>query len=144
MLAILGMAVVFNSLVLLLNAIMQAHGDVTTPVINMLIGGIVKIIVNYILVAQHHRRADRNARLLHRDYRARSCFDAPPHFRAPDNLQKRRPATDRLGAHGRSNVPRVPGALFPAWLMEAFLPCEPCVRGGFVRGSGRCAAVRDV
>ena len=28
--------------------------------------------------------------------------------------------------------------------MEAFLPCEPCVRGGFVRGSGRCAAVRDV
>ena len=31
---------------------MQAHGDVTTPVINMLIGGIVKIIVNYILVGQ--------------------------------------------------------------------------------------------
>ena len=52
MLAILGLAVVFNSLVLLLNAIMQAHGDVTTPVINMLIGGIVKIIVNYILVGQ--------------------------------------------------------------------------------------------
>ena len=52
MMAILGLAVVFNSLVLLLNAIMQAHGDVTTPVINMLIGGIVKIIVNYILVGQ--------------------------------------------------------------------------------------------
>lgn len=51
MLAILGIAVIFNSLVLLLNAIMQAHGDVTTPVINMLIGGVVKIIVNYILVA---------------------------------------------------------------------------------------------
>ena len=52
MLAILGLAVIFNSLVLLLNAIMQAHGDVITPVINMLIGGIVKIIVNYILVGQ--------------------------------------------------------------------------------------------
>lgn len=50
MLAILGLAVIFNSLVLLLNAIMQAHGDVVTPVINMLIGGIIKIIVNYILV----------------------------------------------------------------------------------------------
>ena len=52
MLAILGLAVVFNSLVLLLNAIMQASGDVVTPVINMLIGGIVKIVVNYILVGQ--------------------------------------------------------------------------------------------
>ena len=50
MMAILGLAVIFNSLVLLLNAIMQAHGDVTTPVVNMLLGGIVKIIVNYILV----------------------------------------------------------------------------------------------
>lgn len=49
-LAILGIAVIFNSLVLVTNAIMQAHGDVMTPVINMLIGGVVKIIVNYILV----------------------------------------------------------------------------------------------
>ncbi len=30
---------------------MQAHGDVTTPVVNMLIGGVVKVIVNYFLVA---------------------------------------------------------------------------------------------
>lgn len=49
-LAYLGIAVIFNSTVLLFNAIMQAHGDVTTPVINMLIGGVVKVIVNYILV----------------------------------------------------------------------------------------------
>ena len=42
---------IFNSTVLLFNAIMQAHGDVTTPVINMLIGGVVKVIVNYVLVA---------------------------------------------------------------------------------------------
>ena len=52
MLAILGLTVIFNSLVLLLNAIMQAHGDVVTPVVNMLIGGIINIIVNYILVGQ--------------------------------------------------------------------------------------------
>ena len=52
MLAILGLTVIFNSLVLLLNAIMQAHGDVVTPVVNMLIGGIIKIIVNYILGGQ--------------------------------------------------------------------------------------------
>ena len=49
-LAILGVAVVFNSLVLVTNAIMQAHGDVKTPVINMIIGGVVKVIINYILV----------------------------------------------------------------------------------------------
>jgi stage V sporulation protein B len=46
----LGIAVIFNSTVLLFNAIMQAHGDVTTPVINMIIGGIVKVIVNFVLV----------------------------------------------------------------------------------------------
>ena len=51
-LAVLGAAVVFNSLVLLTNAIMQAHGFVSLPVINMLIGGIVKVIVNYILVGR--------------------------------------------------------------------------------------------
>ena len=51
-LAILGVTVIFNSLVLLTNAIMQAHGYVTLPVINMLIGGVVKIIVNYILIAR--------------------------------------------------------------------------------------------
>ena len=49
-LSVLGIAVIFNSFVLLLNAIMQAHGDVTTPVINMLMGGIIKIIVNFFLV----------------------------------------------------------------------------------------------
>ena len=46
----LGAAVIFNSLVLVTNAMMQAHGDVTTPVINMIIGGVVKVIANYFLV----------------------------------------------------------------------------------------------
>ena len=51
-LSVLGIAVVFNSLVLLTNAIMQAHGFVMLPVINMFIGGIVKVIVNYVLVGR--------------------------------------------------------------------------------------------
>lgn len=49
-LAVLGVCVVFNSIVLVTNGIMQTHGDVTIPVIHMMIGGIVKIIVNFILV----------------------------------------------------------------------------------------------
>lgn len=51
LLAVLGPCVVFNSIVLLTNSIMQAHGHVYLPVINMFVGGIVKIIVNYILVS---------------------------------------------------------------------------------------------
>ena len=50
LLAILGVGVFFNSFVLLMNAIMQAHGYVYIPVVNMIIGGIAKIIVNYVLV----------------------------------------------------------------------------------------------
>lgn len=48
--AIFGVTVLFNSLILVTNAMMQAHGDVATPVIHMILGGVVKIIVNYILV----------------------------------------------------------------------------------------------
>lgn len=50
LLAILSVAVIFNGLVLLLNAIMQAHGFVILPVINMMVGGVVKLIINFILV----------------------------------------------------------------------------------------------
>ena len=50
LLSILGVAVILNSFVLVVNAIMQAHGYVYLPVINMLIGGIVKIIVNFFLI----------------------------------------------------------------------------------------------
>ncbi|MFI3312525.1 MAG: polysaccharide biosynthesis protein [Eubacteriales bacterium] len=49
-LTIFGCGVIFNCMVLLTNAIMQAHGNVTTPLINMLLGGIVKVIVNFVLV----------------------------------------------------------------------------------------------
>ncbi len=51
LMAILGVTVIFNSLILVTNAIMQAHGDVVTPVVNMIIGGVIKVIVNYLLVA---------------------------------------------------------------------------------------------
>ncbi|MDK2801582.1 MAG: stage sporulation protein [Clostridiales bacterium] len=50
LLNILGIAVLFVSLVLVTNAILQATGKPMVPVRNMLIGGIVKIITNYILV----------------------------------------------------------------------------------------------
>lgn len=50
LMAILGVAVVFNSIVLMTDAIMQAHNHAVIPVINTLIGGVVKVIVNYILV----------------------------------------------------------------------------------------------
>ena len=46
---VLGICVIFNALVLLTNAIMQAHGHVNLPVINMFIGGIVKLVAIYIL-----------------------------------------------------------------------------------------------
>ncbi len=81
-LAYLGIAVIFNSTVLLFNAIMQAHGDVTTPVVNMLIGGVVKVVVNYILVAirpQYHRRGHRHHRLLCDHHRARPHLPCAGH-----------------------------------------------------------------
>ncbi len=50
LLSILGIAVVFVSIVLVTNAILQASGRVMVPVKNMLIGGVVKVVINYFLV----------------------------------------------------------------------------------------------
>jgi len=50
-LSILACAIVFVSLVLVTNAILQATGKAMIPVRNMIIGGIVKVIINYFLVA---------------------------------------------------------------------------------------------
>lgn len=47
---ILAFCVFFNSFVLVMNAILQAHGFVYIPVINMVVGGIAKILINFILV----------------------------------------------------------------------------------------------
>ncbi len=50
LLAILGIASIFVCLMLLANSILQAHGLVNIPIITMLIGGVVKIVTNWILV----------------------------------------------------------------------------------------------
>ena len=49
LMAILGCCIAFNAVVLVTTAIMQAHGYVTRPVVNMFIGGIVKLVAIYIL-----------------------------------------------------------------------------------------------
>lgn len=49
LMTVLGVCIVFNALVLLTNAIMQAHGHVNLPVINMFIGGAVKLAAVFIL-----------------------------------------------------------------------------------------------
>lgn len=51
MLAILGYAVIFVSLVSVSTAMLQATGHVMIPVRNMAIGGVVKIVTNYIMIA---------------------------------------------------------------------------------------------
>jgi len=53
-LSVLGYAIVFVSLVMVTNAILQSIGREMVPVINMIIGGIVKIVVNYVLVRNPH------------------------------------------------------------------------------------------
>ncbi len=50
LLSMLGLASVFVSLQLLCNSILQAHGMVNWPIVAVVIGGVVKLIVNYALV----------------------------------------------------------------------------------------------
>ena len=49
LMAILGICIVFNAIVLLTNAIMQAHGHVYLPVVNMFVGGVLKLVIVFIL-----------------------------------------------------------------------------------------------
>ncbi len=49
LMAVLGVCILFNATVLLTNAIMQSHGHVNLPVVNMFIGGIVKLVAIYVL-----------------------------------------------------------------------------------------------
>ena len=49
LMAILGFSIMFNALVLVTTAIMQAHGHAGRPVINMLIGGLLKLAAVFIL-----------------------------------------------------------------------------------------------
>ncbi len=54
LMAVLGVCILFNSMVLLTTAIMQAHGHVNIPVVNMFIGGFIKLFAVYILTSNPH------------------------------------------------------------------------------------------
>lgn len=54
LMSIMGLCIIFNSVVLLTNAIMQAHGHANLPVMNMFIGGILKLIAVFVLTANSH------------------------------------------------------------------------------------------
>ncbi|MBE6941128.1 MAG: polysaccharide biosynthesis protein [Ruminococcaceae bacterium] len=49
LMSVLGVCIVFNSMVLLTTAIMQAHGHEKLPVVNMFVGGFVKLAAVFIL-----------------------------------------------------------------------------------------------
>ena len=49
-LALLGIAVIFNCMVTVTNAILQAHGKVNVPIYTTLVGGIVNIVTDYVLI----------------------------------------------------------------------------------------------
>ena len=49
LMTVLGFTIIFNALVLVSTAIMQAHGHAGRPVINMLIGGVVNLVAVYVL-----------------------------------------------------------------------------------------------
>ena len=51
---VLGICIIFNAIVLLTNAMMQAHGHAVTPVINMFAGGILKLAAVYILTGNRN------------------------------------------------------------------------------------------
>jgi len=49
----LGIASIFVCIMLLCNSILQAHGIVSLPMVTVAVGGVVKIVVNYILVGNY-------------------------------------------------------------------------------------------
>ncbi len=54
LMTVLGLSVIFNAIVLVTTAIMQAHGFVNRPVINMFLGGVLKLVTVYILTGNPH------------------------------------------------------------------------------------------
>ena len=49
LMTVLGISIMFNALVLVTTAFMQAHGHVNRPVVNMFIGGLVKLVAVFVL-----------------------------------------------------------------------------------------------
>ena len=54
LMTVLGFSIIFNAVVLVTTAIMQAHGHVNRPVVNMFIGGILKLVAVYVLTGNAH------------------------------------------------------------------------------------------
>ena len=54
LMAVLGFSIIFNAIVLVTTAIMQAHGHVNRPVVNMFIGGLLKLVAVYILTGNRN------------------------------------------------------------------------------------------
>ena len=52
LLALLGLASIFVCMVLMENAVLQATGHELLPMISMIVGGVVKVVINYFLVAE--------------------------------------------------------------------------------------------
>ena len=51
LMTVLGFAIMFNAVVLVTTAIMQAHGRAGRPVLNMFLGGLLKLVTVYILTS---------------------------------------------------------------------------------------------
>ncbi len=49
LMTVLGISIIFNAVVLVTTAFMQAHGHVNRPVVNMLLGGLVKLVAVFVL-----------------------------------------------------------------------------------------------
>ncbi len=54
LMTVLGFSIMFNALVLVTTALMQAHGHAGRPVINMLLGGMLKLAAVFILTGNPH------------------------------------------------------------------------------------------
>ena len=54
LMTVLGFSIIFNAIVLVTTAIMQAHGHVNRPVVNMFIGGVLKLVAVYVLTGNPH------------------------------------------------------------------------------------------
>jgi len=54
LMTVLGASIMFNAVVLVTTAIMQAHGRAGRPVLNMFLGGLLKLIAVYLLTGNPH------------------------------------------------------------------------------------------
>ena len=54
LMALLGSSILFSAMIMVTNAIMQAHGHANLPVINMFLGGLIKLTCTYVLTGNPH------------------------------------------------------------------------------------------